>query len=609
MIELLIESSLRTCMLAAIVGALLAAFRVRNPALLHLCWTVVLVAMLAMPLLVRTLPHMELPILEAIHISEAPFKTPPTAVDVPPVLPVRASPVDPGMPLPGLEWIYLAIALLLGTRIAIGYGIGIRLVRSAISIDRNELPGQKANVRYLYSEHVTVPMTFGWLRPAVLLPAGFRSWETRKLTAVLDHEHAHVTRRDFATTFVASLTRTAYWLNPFGWWLEWRLRTLAERAADDRAAVADPKTYAEALLGIAREAGPRRVQSLAMAEKRGLTARINRLMDPRYKPMSKPKPIYVLAALLIGIALVGVLSTIEITEAELPPLSFEEIPPFILTPPPPPPPPGFLQPPAEPPVPPAAPSPPPEPPAPPEPPPPPRLPVGDDFDDEAHKELLFQAFALQAEAGESMMRAQATLREATQLVNVDDFLRIEEELNEELTRLQENIQILPDQEDSVNRFGEEIEQARERIAELEAQRRQQDRTNGINTEELDRAMQRVRDAVAEVLARFGQQDRSDPTGGNGEPIVVSPRIAGTRSMPECTDSARLNRIDETLVLDAVVRRNGSVEVQGIVNDGNIPQDMVDAAASTVRQWDFEPGTLNGRPVDVSLNIEVNIDCG
>ena len=71
----------------------------------------------------------------------------------------------------------------------------------------------------------------------------------------------------------------------------------------------------------------------------------------------------------------------------------------------------------------------------------------------------------------------------------------------------------------------------------------------------------------------------------------------------------MNRIDETLILDAVVRRNGSVEVQGIVNDGNIPQDMVEAAASTVLQWDFEPGTLNGRPVDVSLNIEVNIDCG
>ncbi len=327
MIELLIESSLRTWMLAAIVGALLAAFRVRNPALLHVCWTVVLVAMLAMPLLVRTLPRMELPILEAARISEAPFKTPPTAVDVPPVLPVRASPVVPGMPLPGLEWMYLAIALLLGTRIAIGYGIGIRLVRSARSIDRNELTGQKANVRYLYSEQVAVPMTFGWLRPAVLLPAGFRSWETRKLTAVLDHEHAHVTRRDFATTFVASLTRTAYWLNPFGWWLEWRLRTLAERAADDKAAGPDPKTYAEALLGIAREAGPRRVRSLAMAERRGLTARINRLMDPRYKPMSEPRPIHALAALLIGFALVGVLSTIDVTEAAPTPVVMQELPP------------------------------------------------------------------------------------------------------------------------------------------------------------------------------------------------------------------------------------------------------------------------------------------
>ena len=235
--------------------------------------------------------------------------------------------------------------------------------------------------------------------------------------------------------------------------------------------------------------------------------------------------------------------------------------------------------------------------------------MGDDFDDEAHKELLFQAFALQAEAGESMMRAQATLREATQLVNVDDFLRIEEELNEELTRLQENIQILPNQEDSVNRFGEEIEQARERIAELEARRLQLDGPKGIYTEQVERGLQRSRERMAEVLARFSQQFRTNDIGGNGEPIVVSPRIAGTRSIPECTGSARLNQIDETLVLDAVVRRNGSVEVHGIVNDGNIPQDMVDAAASTVLQWDFEPGTLNGRPVDVSLNIEVNIDCG
>ncbi len=598
MIELLIESSLRTCVLAAIVGALLAAFRVRDPAFLHVCWTVVLVAMLAMPLLVRTLPRMELPILEAARVSEAPYTTPLTAVDVPQVQSERASPVVPGIPLPGLVWMYLAIALLLGTRIAIGYGLGIRLVRSARSIDRNEFPGQKANVRYLYSEHVAVPMTFGWLRPAVFLPAGFRSWETRKLTAVLDHEHAHVTRWDFATTFVASLTRTVYWLNPFGWWLEWRLRTLAERAADDKAAGSDPKTYAEALLGIAREAGPRRVQSLAMAEQRGVTARINRLMDPRYKPMSEPKPIYVLAALLIGIALVGVLSTIDVTEAAPTPLVMQELPPVPPAPPSPP-----TGPPPEP-----APPAPPAPPPPPEP-PPPRLPVGDDFDDEAHEELLLQAFALQAEAGESLMRAQATLREATQLVNVDDLLRIEEELNEELTRLQENIQILPNQEDSVNRFGEEIEQARERIAELEARRLQQDGPKGIYTEQVERGLQRSRERMAELRARFGQQDRTNDIGANGEPVIVSPRTAGTRPVPECTDSARLNRIDETLVLDAVVRRDGSVEVQGIVNDGNIPQDMVDAAASTVRQWDFEPGTLNGRPVDVSLNIEVNLDCG
>ena len=238
--------------------------------------------------------------------------------------------------------------------------------------------------------------------------------------------------------------------------------------------------------------------------------------------------------------------------------------------------------------------------------------MGDDFDDEASGELL-RAFALQvqgleSEAAESMRRAQAMLREATQLLNEEELPR----LQEELSRLQEELPRL--QEEYSNRLREQLERARqeriqEQFAELEARRRQQDRTNDIFSEQLELVMQRAYEKLAEVLARFEQQDRTNDIGGNGEPIVVSPRIAGTRSMPECTDSARLNRIDETLVFDAVVRRDGSVEVQGIVNDGNIPQDMVDAAASTVLQWDFEPGTLNGRPVDVSLNIEVNIDCG
>ncbi len=196
--------------------------------------------------------------------------------------------------------------------------------------------------------------------------------------------------------------------------------------------------------------------------------------------------------------------------------------------------------------------------------------MGDDFDDEANEDIL-QALAILSEVAESMMRAQATLREATQLLNEEELARRQEEL----ARLPENMQSL-NGEDLINRLRE-LERARERLAELQARRGQQNRTNDI--------------------------------GANGEPVIVSPRIAGTRPVPECTDSARLNRIDETLILDAVVRRNGSVEVQGIVNDGNIPQDMVEAAASTVRQWDFEPGTLNGRPVDVSLNIEVNIDCG
>ena len=92
------------------------------------------------------------------------------------------------------------------------------------------------------------------------------------------------------------------------------------------------------------------------------------------------------------------------------------------------------------------------------------------------------------------------------------------------------------------------------------------------------------------------------------PGVTAPRVVGPRPQPACTDQARLDEIESTVFIQSVVRRNGDIEFQRITMDPSIPDELLGETMSSVREWDFEPATMNGEPVDVFYNIEVNIDC-
>ncbi|MFX8543034.1 M56 family metallopeptidase, partial [Acinetobacter baumannii] len=71
-------------------------------------------------------------------------------------------------------------------RLAAGLVYGARLVRASTPID----PGVRE------SKAVTVPVTIGILKPAILLPGDWRAWAPARLQAVLAHERSHVQRRD-----------------------------------------------------------------------------------------------------------------------------------------------------------------------------------------------------------------------------------------------------------------------------------------------------------------------------------------------------------------------------------------------------------------------------
>jgi protein TonB len=77
----------------------------------------------------------------------------------------------------------------------------------------------------------------------------------------------------------------------------------------------------------------------------------------------------------------------------------------------------------------------------------------------------------------------------------------------------------------------------------------------------------------------------------------------TRVAPTYPDSAREARVDGTVIMKALVCKDGSVGDIVIVN--SIP--MLDAAAAAaVYQWQFKPAVLDGRPVATWVAVPARI---
>ena len=76
-------------------------------------------------------------------------------------------------------------------------------------------------------------------------------------------------------------------------------------------------------------------------------------------------------------------------------------------------------------------------------------------------------------------------------------------------------------------------------------------------------------------------------------------------LPEYSEEARKAKYQGTVILDTIVRRDGSVEIVRIVRSVGFGLD--DKAIEAVLQWKFRPGMRNGEAVDVALKIEVNFN--
>ena len=86
-------------------------------------------------------------------------------------------------------------------------------------------------------------------------------------------------------------------------------------------------------------------------------------------------------------------------------------------------------------------------------------------------------------------------------------------------------------------------------------------------------------------------------GGVSAPTVVY------RIEPNYSEDARRARYQGSVVLSAIVRKDGSIEILKVLRGLGLGLD--ENAVEALRKWKFRPGTRSGEPVDVALNIEIN----
>ena len=237
----------------------------------------------------------------AVPSNEITVEVAPEGAVVAPAGRVRASagPADPlRSMLPRLPLLFLVVwlagTIVVGARVLAGFmrlravtrlarplqDLSLRVRAHGIATDM----GVGRQLRLLEGDAAAMPITFGLLRPTLLLPSSARDWTRARQNAVLRHELEHVRRYDSLTQLIAELGCALYWFNPLMWYASHRLRIEREHACDDAVLASGlrPSAYAAELLDIARALRSERalgVAAIAMAGPSHLRTRVASLLD------------------------------------------------------------------------------------------------------------------------------------------------------------------------------------------------------------------------------------------------------------------------------------------------------------------------------------------
>jgi TonB family protein len=280
--------------IAIVVGACL---RHAAAASRHFVWVAAVLASLALPILMLALPPWRATTVARAAGILAPAHR--AAVAMPPAN-ASAMSVDAAMVTfhvaPWLITLWAGGAIAFGLRLFFGLRQTAAASKRALPMDESAWQRDlreiarsleiRRRIRLLESASPkAMPLTWGLLRPTILLPSGAEGWSQERCRIVLWHELAHIARGDWLLQICAELTRAIYWFHPLAWMAATALRHESERACDDvvlRSGI-PAEDYAGELLELARNFtnSPIRIYpALAIARTTKLERRFAAMLNP-----------------------------------------------------------------------------------------------------------------------------------------------------------------------------------------------------------------------------------------------------------------------------------------------------------------------------------------
>ena len=163
---------------------------------------------------------------------------------------VPALPTEPGqipapeaapaaVEIPWLAILYLAGATALALLFLVSYRRGVRIFRTALPLTHpavNQWRGQIPALRGVpirRCDRIRSPLTYGLIRPVVLLPKELDCDDTQELGYVLLHEGAHIRHRDAWWKLLLAAALCVHWFNPLVWCMYVCANRDLERCCDE----------------------------------------------------------------------------------------------------------------------------------------------------------------------------------------------------------------------------------------------------------------------------------------------------------------------------------------------------------------------------------------
>jgi outer membrane biosynthesis protein TonB len=152
------------------------------------------------------------------------------------------------------------------------------------------VPFECGRVSWYVSDTVSGPVTFGWLRPSILLPSRVNVLSDDLREAIACHELIHVRRRDWLFVLGEELVRAALWFHPSIWFVLSRIQLAREQVVDLEVVrlTSDRERYLDALVAVAAQRlQPDVAPAPLFLKRRQLAARVAAVL--KETRMSKPR--------------------------------------------------------------------------------------------------------------------------------------------------------------------------------------------------------------------------------------------------------------------------------------------------------------------------------